>query len=128
MNERGSVSILVAVIVPGLVIASMVIAALGQVAVASERAVTAAEAGALAAAPVTFRPFGAQGSATEEASRVATSNGAVLVSCACVHDATWATRIVRVEVEVSTSILIVGEVTLTRHARAEFAPVALLPR
>ena len=43
------------------------LAAVGQVLIARSRVVTAAEAGALAAAPVTFRPFGAAGSATAEA-------------------------------------------------------------
>lgn len=117
-----------AVIVPGLVMASMVVAALGQVAVGSERAVTAAEAAALAAAPVTFRPFGAQGSALDEATTVALANEAKLIRCTCAQNATWATRIVRVEVEVTIDVLIFGDVTINRHARAEFAPTALLPK
>jgi len=127
LSERGSVSVIVAVIVPGLVIAGMGIAALGQVIVGFERAVSAAEAAALAAAPVTFRSFGTDGTASEEAARVAAANGGVLADCSCPQDGTWATRIVRVEVRMEVDVIIFGPITLTRQARAEFSPTKLLP-
>lgn len=127
MKERGSVSVVVAVIVPGLIIASMAIAALGQVIGGFERAASAAEAAALAAAPVTFRPFGTDTSPSQEAARVASANGGVLTDCSCPKDATWATRIVRVEVQVEVDVILFGPVTVTRHASAEFAPAKLLP-
>ena len=127
MNERGSVSVIVAAIVPGLVIAGTVIVALTQVVIGSERAAAAAEAGALAAAPVTFRPFGTDATASQEAARVVAANGGALTNCSCPHDATWETRVVRVEVQVEVDVILFGSITLTRHARAEFSPTKLLP-
>ena len=58
-TDRGSATVLaVGVLVLALVLAAGV-TAVGQVSIARNRVTAAAEAGALAAAPVTFRPFGA---------------------------------------------------------------------
>lgn len=85
-SERGSVSVfVVAVLVVGFLLV-VAVAGIGQVVLARERVVTEAEAGALAAAPVTFRSFGASGSATAEAERFVQANGASLVKCDCAHN------------------------------------------
>ena len=75
-SERGSAAIAaVGVVVLGLVL-MVGLAGIGQVVLAREKVVAAAEAGALAAAPVTFRPFGATGSPSAEADRLVRANGA----------------------------------------------------
>jgi len=89
-------------------------------------AVAAADAAALAAAPVTFLPFGAAGTPAEEAARFATANGARLVSCACALDPSWKPRAVTVQVAREASLWPAGSVTVTATGRAEFLPALLL--
>ena len=102
------------------------LAGIGQVLVARNKVVTAAEAGALAAAPVTFRPFGASGSATGEAAKLVQANGAELIACSCVHDPGYDPRTVTVTVRLIVAVLGLREVVLEATAAAEFRPVALL--
>jgi hypothetical protein len=90
------------------------------------QAAAAADAAALAAAPVTFRPFGATGSPTAEARRVAAANGSVLVSCRCPIDRDWLPRTVEVVVERRVALLGVGSIITRAVSRAEFDPRALL--
>jgi len=90
------------------------------------RAAGAADAAALAAAPVTFAPFGAVGSPADEAKRVAAANGASLTSCRCPVDRSWNPRTVAVTVAVRPRIPGMGAVTVTAASRAEFVPAALL--
>jgi secretion/DNA translocation related TadE-like protein len=116
----------VAVIGLVLVLCAAVIG-LGQVLVARAVAQSAADAAALAAAPVTFRPFGAMAGPSEEARRFAESNGARLVSCRCTQDPTWAPRTVEVEVEVIADVLGLGSGRVQAVAAAEFIPLALVP-
>lgn len=86
----------------------------------------AADAAALAAAPVTFLPFGAAGTPAEEAARFARLNGAVLVSCACPIDRSWGPRTVRVEVSRVVTVWPAGRVEVRAASRAEFVPALLL--
>lgn len=90
------------------------------------QAAAAADAAALAAAPVTFRPFGAGGTPAKEAARYAGINGAVMISCDCNKDPGWKAR--TVEVVVARRVELVGGGTVTVRARstAEFDPIALL--
>ena len=125
-SERGSVSVLVvgvSVLACALVVG---LAGMGQILLARERAVAAAEAGALAAAPVTFRPFGATGSATEEAAKLVRANGAELMACSCDHDPGYDPRTVTVTARLTVAVLGFRTVTLEATAAAEFRPVALL--
>jgi hypothetical protein len=89
-------------------------------------ATAAADAAALAAAPVTFLPFGAAGTPTEEAARFAAANGATLTSCVCPIDRSWDTRTVTVEVARTVRLGPIGAVTVMAKSRAEFAPSLLL--
>jgi hypothetical protein len=89
-------------------------------------ATAAADAAALAAAPVTFRAFGAQGTPTEEAARFASLNGARLVTCTCPVDRSWGPRTVVVQVARTVRLWPVGTVTVTAQSRAEFVPALLL--
>ena len=86
----------------------------------------AADAAALAAAPVTFRPFGSDGNPTVEAARFAARNGARLIRCMCPIDRSWADRTVEVEVGWEISLLGLGRREVRAVAAAEFSPVELL--
>ncbi len=90
-------------------------------------AANAADAAALAAAPVTFRPFGARGSPTQEAARFASLNGVSLIQCSCPVDESWDRRTVEVVVAHSLRVPLIGSVTVRATSRATFEPSALLP-
>jgi len=92
---------------------------------ARARAQVAADAAALAAAPVTFRPFGAAGSAADEARRFAARNGATLIECRCAPDPTWRSRAVMVHVSVSADLVLFGVTEATAWSSAEFDPTRL---
>ena len=125
-TDRGSVTVVaVGVLVLALVLAAGV-TAIGQVSIAKNRVTAAAEAGALAAAPVTFRPFGATGSATDEAARLVSSNGATLVGCDCRPDRRYGPRTVAVTARADVDVLGLRKVSVEATAVAEFRPVALL--
>ena len=117
-SDRGSVTVLA---VGALVLALVLVVgvtAIGQVLIARNRVI--------AAAPVTFRPFGATGSAMEEASRLVRSNGATLVRCDCRPDSRYAPRTVVVTAMVNVDVLGLRETSIEATAAAEFRPVALL--
>ena len=90
------------------------------------KAAAGADAAALAAAPVTFRPFGARGSPRSEAAAFAAANGSRLTSCRCPVNRSWVTRSVDVTVARTVSILGIGEVTVKASSRATFDPSKLL--
>jgi nucleotide-binding universal stress UspA family protein len=92
---------------------------------ARARAQMAADAAALAAAPVTFRPFGASGSAADEARRFAGRNGAALIECRCVPDPSWRSRTVIVRVSVPADLVLLGATEATGWSSAEFDPTRL---
>lgn len=126
MTERGSVSLVVLGFVGVLVAMGLLVGTVGQAASAWSRAHTAADAAALAAAPVTFRGFGSEGGPAAEAARFAAANGARLVRCTCAIDRSWSARTVEVVVAVDEHIFLVGPREIRAVARAEFSPVELL--
>ena len=89
-------------------------------------ATTAADSAALAAAPVTFLPFGAEGSPADEAARFARLNGAQLVWCRCPPDQSFESRTVEVRVTKSVDLPVLGLIQVEATGRAEFVPAALL--
>ena len=124
-GEKGSVGLGVAL--AGVVVVLIVaVGAVGAGIGAYTKAAGAADAAALAAAPVTFLPFGATGTPTQEAARFATANGATLIACRCPVDRSWDTRTVVVTVTRTVSILGIGDVTVRATSKATFAPAALL--
>jgi len=126
-GDRGSVAIVAAVLIGLLAVLTAGLGGLAQVVAARDQAQMAADAAALAAAPVTFRQFGAQGSAHDEAERFAEVNGARLVRCAgCEIDPSWQSRIVEVVVSVEVDILGLGVSFVSAESAAEFNPVLLL--
>lgn len=90
------------------------------------QAAGAADAAALAAAPVTFRPFGARGSPAQEAARFASANGTRLVRCSCRVDRSWNKRTVTVIVERPVMLPGLGSFEVRATSRATFEPAALL--
>ena len=111
----------------GLVVVLVIaVAAVGTAIAGYTAASNAADAAALAAAPVTFRPFGAKGTPAREAARFASLNGARLVRCVCPVDASWNPRTVAVTVARSVSVLGIGNVTVRATARATFEPIRLI--
>ena len=102
------------------------LAGVGSLLRAQAEASAAADAAALAAAPVTFLPFGAKGSPTDEAARFARMNGARLVWCVCPPNRSWEARTVEVEVERDVEVWPVGSFVIRSRGRAEFVPALLL--
>ena len=126
MREEGAAGVLLlGVAAVGLLLMAGV-GIVGSLVVARTEAASAADAAALAAAPVTFRPFGATGTPTEEAARFATANRTRLVECECAVDRSWAARTVRVVVERQLDLGPFGSVPVRASSRAEFTPAALL--
>jgi hypothetical protein len=114
----------------GLICATLIlllgVGLVGASAVSYATAATAADAAALAAAPVTFRPFGARGGPASEARRLATANGASLAACDCPIDRSWRPRTVTVTTTRSISLPVLGRVTVRASSRAAFDPQRLL--
>ena len=104
------------------------LASIGTYLDARIRAMAAADAAALAAAPVTFLPFGAEGTPAEEAARFARLNGFDMVACDCPVDRTLEPRTVTVEVARAVHIWPIGGVEVSAISRAEFVPARLLDR
>ena len=126
-SERGSVAIVAAALIGLLAVLTAGLGGLAQVVAARGQAQMAADAAALAAAPVTFRMFGAHGSARGEAGRFAEANSARLVRCAgCESDPSWQSRIVEVVVSVEVNVLGLGVSSVSAKSAAEFNPVLLL--
>ena len=126
MSERGSVSLLVVGFLGMVVVLGMMLGAAGQFLSAQSRVQAAADAAALAAAPVTFRRFGSSGDPAAEAARLAGANGARLIRCLCSIDRSWDSRIVEVEVGEEINLLGLGLLEVRGKAAAEFVPVQLL--
>lgn len=126
MSERGSATLALLGVVAVALLLAVSLAGVGIWLRAHSEATAAADAAALAAAPVTFLPFGARGTPAEEAARFARANGARLRWCVCPPDPSWAPRTVEVEVETSVWIWPVGTVAVRARGRAEFVPVLLL--
>lgn len=124
-DESGSV--LIGVALSGLVILlALGTGLVGAGIAAYAQASNAADAAALAAAPVTFSPFGATDGPIAEAARFARMNGATLVRCTCAIDESWNPRTVEVVVARVIHFPVVGSVRIPATSRATFEPAALL--
>ena len=124
-DESGSA--LVGIALAGLVVAlALGVGLVGGGVAAYAQASNAADAAALAAAPVTFSPFGAQHGPVAEAARFAAMNGATLIRCVCPIDESWNARTVEVVVARVISLPVLGSVRISATSRATFEPAALL--
>ncbi len=127
-RDGGSAAVLLLAVAGLMLLLTLGVADAGIAFSARLQAAAAADAAALAAAPVTFRPFGATGSPAAEARRLAGANGAVLTKCSCPVDRSWRSRVVEVVVERRVELFGLGTITVRASSRAEFAPAALLDR
>lgn len=125
MNERGSVTVLAVGIVALIAVLGLMLGVAGQFLAARGQAQAAADAAALAAAPVTFRQFGSTVGPAGEAARLASANGARLVRCDCPIDRSFAVRVAEVEVVRDVSLILLGNRPVRAVAAAEFAPVMM---
>lgn len=122
MSDRGSATIVSLAISSLLVLVAVGLAGVGRLASAHVQATAAADAAALAAAPVTFLG----GDPRAEAADYAADNGARLVSCSCPLNRTFVLRVVAVEVVRDVDLGPLGTHTVRARAAAEFAPLDLL--
>lgn len=126
MNERGTAGIVLIGVAALVLLLGAALGAVGSYLHARVQLSMAADAAALAAAPVTFLPFGATGTPTDEAARFARINGADLDFCSCPIDRSFEPRTVRVQVSSTISLWPVGRIHVTAQSRAEFLPALLL--
>jgi secretion/DNA translocation related TadE-like protein len=126
VNERGATGVLLAAVAGLVLVFAASLGMVGGFLRARVEASAAADAAALAAAPVTFLPFGAEGGPRDEAARFAALNGAQLVSCACVPDPSWSPRTVTVVVARTVALWPAGRMQVRAESRAEFVPTLLL--
>ena len=124
-DDRGAASTLLLAVALATALLGAGLAAVGQYVAARLQAENAADAAALAAAPVTFRPYGAAGRPSDEAARLAAANGARLLACRCPVDRSFRPRKVWVRVRRQVTVLVFGTVAVTAEARAEFSPPRL---
>lgn len=122
MSEQGSVTILAIAWVSILLLVAAGMAGVGRLVAAQTQATVAADAAALAAAPLTFL----EGDAAAEAALFAGANGSRLVRCRCRDDPSFAPRVVTVEVATEVDLPVFGDVVVRARAAAEFAPLDLL--
>lgn len=106
----------------GLALVAAGLVDVGRLVAAHTQATAAADAAALAAAPLTF----AGGDPRSEAAAFATRNGARLEACRCRLDRSLAARVVRVEVTKTIDLALFGSRTVRARAAAEFAPLDLI--
>lgn len=125
--ERGSVGVIAAALVAAGLILALFVAEIAQVVQTRARLIAAADAAALAAAPVTFARFGSGGNPVAEATAMAIANDAELIECVCTIDRSWSRREVVATVGASVDLLLLGDRRLTATAAAEFRPTQLVP-
>ncbi len=125
-GDRGAAALPVLGIVGLLIILGFVVSDVGRYLAARSQVVAAADAAALAAAPVTFHAFGARTGPRGEAARFATANGARLLRCICALDPSFAPRRVEVVVAASVDLSLFGRREVRARSRAEFRPVAVV--
>lgn len=126
-GEHGAAAVLVAALCCVAVTMALVVGSIGQVLTAAGRARAAADAAALAAAPMTFDPEAGPTAPTAEAHRFARANGADLVACSCPRDPSFRTRTVSVIVEVGVRTALFGTHRVRASSRARFTPTTLHP-
>jgi len=124
-GERGAAALVMLALAAVVLLVALLVADVSVYLGTRARAQVAADAAALAAAPVTFRSFGSFGFAVSEAQEFSVRNGAELIECRCSHDPSWRKREVHVLVEVPVDLRILGATTVRAWSSAEFVPTDL---
>ena len=122
LSERGSGSVMAIAMMAVLAFTGLAVAASARIIIARTLATAAADAAALAAAPMTFPPVARGRSPLDEASHLARENGARLISCLCPRLATLAPRQVEVTVLFPVDLPILGLRWVQGSSAAEFVP------
>ncbi len=117
--------LMVAVMAAAMMLA-LVVADIGLFLAGRATAVAAADAAALAAAPVTFHGFGTPGTPAAEAQRFAAFHGMAVTSCDCPVDRSWDRRTVTVVVAGAVDLIVFGQPTVSAVATAEFDPTKIV--
>lgn len=118
-DDRGSVTVAAAALMAVLILLAWGVASVGALLAARAQAAVAADAAALAAAPLTL----GGGQPIEEARRLARANHSELVSCSCGRQPSFSPRSVEVIIEKPLSLPVVGTVRVRATSRAEFVPL-----
>jgi hypothetical protein len=126
VSERGAAGVVLLAVVVVAMAMTVVVADIGGYLAARLQAVAAADAAALAAAPITFAPFGAGEAPAVVAAEIAAANGARLVECRCPVDRTWAPRRVDVVAVHPVSLVLFGALEVRGRGAADFDPRALV--
>jgi secretion/DNA translocation related TadE-like protein len=126
VTDRGSASVLTLGVIAVVLVLTVGLVVVGAVLRTRVEAATAADAAALAAAPLTFYPFGSGAGPRAEAARFAALNGARLVDCDCAVDPSWEPRTVQVVVESRVHLPALPDIRVRASSRAEFVPALLL--
>ena len=124
-SESGVASLIGAALVAVGLVFAFLVSDVAHLVEARARLLVAADAAALAAAPVTFAPFGAVGLPIAEATRFAAANGAELIECRCPIDQSWSQRDIIVTVGGSVDLVLLGHRNIQATAAARFRPVDL---
>lgn len=121
-HERGGGTVLAVAVMAVVIVTSLALVAATQIVVGRARAVTAADAAALAAAVHTYPPSGEGITPSQAAIRMARSNGARLTLCSCRIDSSYQSRGVEVRVETRVDVVLIGPVMVSAASRAEYVP------
>ena len=124
-RQQGSATLLLAALLAVGSLLGLALADVARVAIARARATVAADAAALAAAPITFSSFGDEDDPARAAAAIAEVNGADLVECLCPTDRSWARRVVVTVVSIDVDLLLFPDRRVAAAAAAEFRPVLL---
>ena len=125
MRQSGGATLLVGSLLAVAVVVAGLVADVAYVAAARANLTTAADAAALAAAPLTFARFGDESRPDRAAVAIAAEMGVRLEACHCDIDRSWAPRTVVVVVAADVNLLILRDRNLRATAAAEFRPVDL---
>ncbi len=125
MRQSGSSTLLAGGVLAVAVLLAGLVADVALVAAARARLTVAADAAALAAAPLTFAHFGGESRPERAAVAAAAENGARLETCRCDIDRSWASRTVVVVVATDVDLLLLPNRSLRASAAAEFRPASL---
>ena len=125
MRQAGAATLLVSGLLAVSVLAAGLLLDVAQVAATRAGLTAAADAAALAAAPITFAGFGSDSHPRAAAAAIAAENGARLEACHCDIDRSWAARTVVVVVSADTDLLLLRDRRLQATAAAQFRPVLL---
>jgi secretion/DNA translocation related TadE-like protein len=121
-HDEGSGTLLAVATMAVVIVAALALVAATQIVSGRARAVTAADAAALAAAVHTFPPAGGGVSPGKAAASMAQANAARLTVCRCPVDSTLRVRSVEVRVETRVQVVLLGEVAVAAASRAEYVP------